>query len=167
MKKNIVPALAAALLAACASAPEQPSAPAPKVAAEAAQPPCQATPKELVTKDVVRGEGRAVIARSSVMVNYTGWLFDGCKADLKGKQFDSSIGRNPFGFVVGAGRVIKGWDEGVAGMREKGAKRILIIPPDKAYGQKGAADVIPPNAALVFEVETLQIMTYPAAEPVK
>ena len=96
------------------------------------------------------------------MVHYTGWLYDGCKPDFKGAMFDTSTTRPvPFGVVVGAGRVIKGWDEGLIGMKEKGHKRLLIIPPDKAYGEKGAANVIPPNAALVFEIETIAVGFYP------
>ena len=135
----------------------------------AAPPACQATPKELVVKDLAPGEGRTVIPRSAILVQYTGWLFDGCKPDLKGAQFDSSRDRpTPFGFVVSAGRVIKGWDEGVVGMKEKGSKRLLLIPADKAYGEKGAGDRIPPNAALVFEVETVQMVHYPPeAAPAK
>lgn len=148
--------------AACATAQDKP-APAPKKAAAEAQPACQATPRELVVKDLQPGTGREVVFRTAVMVQYTGWLFDGCKPDLKGREFDSSRGRPmPFGFVVGAGRVIKGWDEGVLGMKEKGHKRLLIIPPDKAYGEKGAGNgLIPPNAALVFEVETVEFSYYP------
>ncbi len=104
-----------------------------------------------------------MITRTGLMVTYTGWLYDGCKADLKGALFDKWDRPVPFGFIVGAGRVIKGWDEGVPGMKEKGAKRLLIIPPDKAYGEKGAGDKIPPNAALVFEIETFGIGYYPTA----
>lgn len=154
---------AALVLAACASAQD----PKPVVAAKSpadAQPRCQASPKDLVVKDLKVGEGRDLIPRASVMVQYTGWLYDGCKEDLKGAKFDSSLDRPaPFGFMVGAGRVIKGWDEGVIGMKEKGHRRLLIIPADKAYGEKGAGDRIPPNAALVFEIETVQIGFYPGA----
>jgi FKBP-type peptidyl-prolyl cis-trans isomerase len=161
--KRIAALCAALIAAACATA--QDNKPAPETLAKAredAQPACQATPKELIVKDLKEGEGRPLIPRASVMVNYTGWLYDGCKADLKGAMFDTSTNRPvPFGFMVGAGRVIKGWDEGVVGMKEKGAKRLLIIPPEKAYGEKGAGDRIPPNSALVFEIETFQIGYYP------
>jgi FKBP-type peptidyl-prolyl cis-trans isomerase len=151
----------ALIAAACASAPDPKSAPAMKTADQ--QPPaCQPMPKELVVKDLSPGEGRDLIPRASVMVFYTGWLYDGCKADLKGAMFDSNRERPvPFGLVVGVGRVIKGWDEGLVGMKEKGAKRLLIIPPDKAYGEKGTGEKIPPNAALVFEVDTVGIGYYP------
>jgi FKBP-type peptidyl-prolyl cis-trans isomerase len=127
-----------------------------------AQPKCQASPKDLVVKDLEPGTGRVLIPRASVMVNYTGWLYDGCKPDLKGNMFDTSANRGvPFGVVVGGGKVIKGWDEGLVGMRERGAKRVLIIPPDKGYGEKGAGNVIPPNSTLVFEIETVGIGYYP------
>jgi FKBP-type peptidyl-prolyl cis-trans isomerase len=161
--KRFLPLFAAAFaLAACATPPEPRPVAAAKV--EDTTPACKATPKELVIKDLQEGTGRELIPRASVLVQYTGWLYDGCKADLKGKQFDSSRDRPvPFGFMVGAGRVIKGWDEGVIGMKEKGARRLLIIPPDKAYGEKGVGDRIPPNAALVFEIETVQIAYYPGA----
>lgn len=123
---------------------------------------CAPAPKDLVKKDLAPGTGRPVIPRSAVLVGYTGWLYDGCKDDLKGAKFDSSEGRAaPFGFMVGAGKVIKGWDEGVVGMKEKGAKRLLVIPPDKGYGDKGAGGVIPPGATLVFEVETYEVVHYP------
>jgi FKBP-type peptidyl-prolyl cis-trans isomerase FkpA len=164
VNRIIVLLFAAMALAACASQ-EPPKAAAPSKAKEDAQPACQATPKDLVVKDLQVGEGRDVVPRASVMVFYTGWLYDGCKPDFKGAQFDSNRERPvPFGLVVGAGRVIKGWDEGLLGMKEKGAKRLLIIPPDKAYGAAGIGDKIPPNSALVFEVDTVGIGFYPQAE---
>jgi FKBP-type peptidyl-prolyl cis-trans isomerase len=158
--KRFLILLAAALAAAgCAAQADTQPVVAKKV--EEA-PACKATPKELVVKDIEAGEGRELIARAGILVHYTGWLYDGCKADLKGAQFDTSRGKPvPFGFLIGGGRVIKGWDEGVVGMKEKGAKRLLIIPPDKAYGEKGAGERIPPNSALVFEIETVQIAYYP------
>ena len=92
-------------------------------------------------------------------MGYTGWLYDPCKPDHKGDMFDTSQGRStPFGFIVGAGRVIKGWDEGVLGMKE-GGKRMLIIPPEKAYGsQNVGGGKIPPNSTLVFEVDVYNIV---------
>ena len=99
--------------------------------------------------------GTGVDAKSgmNVTVNYTGWLYTNGK---RGAQFDTSIGRGPFEFPLGAGKVIKGWDEGVAGMKI-GGRRELIIPPELGYGSRGAGDVIPPNATLSFEVELLKI----------
>ena len=100
------------------------------------------------------GAGEAAKAGDNVIVHYTGWLYvDG----EKGSKFDSSKDRNqPFSFPLGAGRVIAGWDEGVAGMRP-GGKRTLIIPPGLGYGARGAGGVIPPNATLMFDVELLEI----------
>ena len=99
--------------------------------------------------DLVLGTGAEAVSGRTVSVNYRGTL-------TSGKEFDSSYGRGPFSFPLGAGRVIRGWDEGVAGMKE-GGKRKLVIPPDLAYGERGAGGVIPPNATLVFEVELLKV----------
>jgi FKBP-type peptidyl-prolyl cis-trans isomerase FkpA len=122
---------------------------------------CDPPPAELVVKDIKAGTGQTVRVRSAVAVGYTGWLYDGCKSDLKGVMFDTSAGRDvPFGFMVGAGRVIKGWDEGLIGMRENG-KRMLIIPAAKAYGSRAAGDKIPPNSTLLFEIELQKIVYQP------
>jgi FKBP-type peptidyl-prolyl cis-trans isomerase FkpA len=108
------------------------------------------TPSGLQYEDLSEGAGAAAKAGDSVEVHYTGWLKDGSK-------FDSSHDRRrPFGFRLGAGQVIKGWDEGVAGMKV-GGKRKLVIPAALGYGSRGAAGVIPPNAELTFEVELLGI----------
>ena len=108
------------------------------------------TSSGLKYEDLQPGTGTEAKAGDTVQVHYTGWLTDGT-------QFDSSHDRNsPFTFKLGAGRVIKGWDEGVAGMRV-GGKRKLTIPPDLGYGARGAGGVIPPNAELIFEVELLKI----------
>jgi FKBP-type peptidyl-prolyl cis-trans isomerase FkpA len=90
------------------------------------------------------------------VVNYTGWLYKPLAAKQRGRQFDSSVGRAPLDFQLGAGRVIKGWDQGVAGMKV-GGKRTLIIPSHLAYGSRGAGDAIPPGADLIFDVELLDV----------
>jgi len=106
--------------------------------------------------DVVVGTGAEARA-GPVVVHYTGWLHDPSKADGHGRKFDSSVDRDePFEFRLGAGQVIRGWDEGVAGMKE-GGKRTLVIPPEMGYGARGAGGVIPPNATLVFDVELVKV----------
>ena len=112
---------------------------------------------ELIKNDVVVGAGDEATTGKTVFVHYTGWLYDEGAPDHKGKKFDSSRDRGEaFDFALGAGRVIKGWDQGVAGMKV-GGRRTLIIPPDLGYGSRGAGGVIPPNATLVFEVELLGV----------
>jgi FKBP-type peptidyl-prolyl cis-trans isomerase FkpA len=166
VKKESFAVFLAAFAVACASA-QDPKSTAPARSAEAATPACKPVPTELVVKDLKQGEGRPLIPRASVMVFYTGWLYDGCKADFKGAQFDSNRERPvPFGLMVGAGRVMKGWDEGLVGMKEKGGKRLLIIPPEKAYGDKAQGN-IPANSALVFEVDTVGIGFYPETPAAK
>jgi FKBP-type peptidyl-prolyl cis-trans isomerase FkpA len=108
------------------------------------------TPSGLIIEEVVVGSGAVAAAGQKVKVHYTGWLTNGTK-------FDSSKDRNdPFVFPLGEGRVIKGWDEGVQGMKV-GGKRKLTIPPALGYGARGAGGVIPPNARLLFEVELLDV----------
>ena len=112
------------------------------------------TASGLTYEDKVAGTGAAASAGQKVSVHYTGWLFYGGE---RGKKFDSSKDRgDPFGFPLGAGQVIKGWDEGVLGMRV-GGTRVLTIPPNLGYGSRGAGGAIPPNATLIFEVELLAI----------
>ncbi len=107
--------------------------------------------------DTLAGSGAEATAGQNVVVHYTGWLYDASKADRKGTKFDSSKDRNePFEFSLGAGEVIRGWDEGVQGMKV-GGTRVLTIPPDMGYGARGAGGVIPPNATLLFEVELLEV----------
>jgi FKBP-type peptidyl-prolyl cis-trans isomerase FkpA len=106
--------------------------------------------------DTLVGKGKEAVAGKTVEVHYTGWLYEPAAPKQHGKQFDSSVGRGPFSFPLGAGRVIKGWDEGVAGMKV-GGKRTLVIPPGLAYGKRGAGGVIPPDATLVFDVELLDV----------
>jgi len=115
-------------------------------------------PSKLTLVDRKVGDGALAENGSPVAVHYTGYLWDATAPDNKGKKFDSSIDRKiPFGFMIGAGRVIKGWDEGVAGMKV-GGQRTLIIPPDKGYGAQGAGGAIPPNATLVFDVELMAVV---------
>ncbi len=110
---------------------------------------------ELIKKDIKVGTGEEAAIGKAVEVHYTGWLYDASAPDKKGAKFDSSRDRGaPFSFLLGAGRVIKGWDRGVAGMKV-GGQRTLIIPPEMAYGAHGAGNVIPPNAVLIFDVELL------------
>jgi FKBP-type peptidyl-prolyl cis-trans isomerase FkpA len=110
---------------------------------------------ELIKQDTKVGTGEEAVVGKMVEVHYTGWLYDPSKPDKKGAKFDSSRDRGtPFSFLLGAGRVIKGWDRGVVGMKV-GGQRTLITPPSMAYGAQGAGNVIPPNATLIFDVELL------------
>jgi FKBP-type peptidyl-prolyl cis-trans isomerase len=134
------------LMTACSGKPDGNAAdvPAPAVSALQAQ-------------DLEPGAGAPIEAGKQAVVQYTGWLYDTSAADHKGRQFDSSrTSGQPFRFVIGAGQVIKGWDQGVLGMKI-GGKRRLVIPPDLGYGSGGAGDAIPPGATLVFDVELVGI----------
>ncbi len=112
------------------------------------------TASGLVIEELAVGSGESAAAGQTVTLHYTGWLTDGV---IKGRKFDSSKDRNdPFVFPLGKGQVIKGWDEGVAGMKVGGSRK-LTIPPALGYGARGAGGVIPPNATLWFEVELLKI----------
>jgi len=111
------------------------------------------TKSGLKYEDLKLGEGQVAVSGQTVSVHYTGWLLESGK---KGKQFDTSINRGPFSFPLGKGQVIKGWDEGVAGMKV-GGKRLLIIPSQLAYGERGVRGVIPPRSTLIFEVELLGV----------
>jgi FKBP-type peptidyl-prolyl cis-trans isomerase FkpA len=112
---------------------------------------------ELIKQDEQVGSGNEAAAGRRVTVHYTGWLYDASTTGHKGRKFDSSRDRNePFAFQLGAGEVIRGWDEGVAGMKV-GGKRTLVIPSELGYGSRGAGGAIPPNAALVFDVELLDV----------
>ncbi|MEK6246447.1 MAG: FKBP-type peptidyl-prolyl cis-trans isomerase [Pseudomonadota bacterium] len=116
--------------------------------------PATTTASGLIIDDTVVGAGKTAVAGQKVTVHYTGWLFYGGE---RGKKFDSSKDRgDPFGFPLGAGHVIKGWDEGVQGMKV-GGRRTLTIPPELGYGARGAGGAIPPNATLIFEVELLGV----------
>lgn len=112
------------------------------------------TPSGLQFEDVLEGSGATATAGQHVTVHYTGWLYNN---STKGAKFDSSKDRrDPFQFALGAGMVIRGWDEGVQGMKV-GGTRLLVIPPELGYGARGAGGVIPPNATLMFEVELLAV----------
>lgn len=107
--------------------------------------------------DTKIGTGAEAVPGQMVTVHYTGWLFDAAAPDNKGRKFDSSRDRGqPFAFELGAGHVIQGWDNGFAGMKVGGQRR-LVIPPEQGYGARGAGGVIPPNATLLFEVELLAV----------
>lgn len=115
------------------------------------------TVTQLLKNDTKVGTGTDAGPGTAVTVHYTGWLYDESKADHKGTKFDSSRDRNePFTFKLGAGQVIRGWDEGVAGMKV-GGTRTLTIPSDLGYGARGAGLDIPPNAPLLFDVELLDV----------
>jgi FKBP-type peptidyl-prolyl cis-trans isomerase len=112
---------------------------------------------ELLVNDLQVGTGEAAVAGRRVRVHYTGWLYHPANTDHKGEQFDSSRTRNEaFEFTLGAGEVIRGWDQGVAGMKTGGSRR-LTIPPGLAYGSRGAGGLIPPDATLVFDIELLEV----------
>jgi FKBP-type peptidyl-prolyl cis-trans isomerase len=138
-----------AITAACSGKSEAPPASASAPAANAVT--------SLQTATLKPGTGATVGGGQIAVVQYTGWLYEAGAADHKGKQFDSSRNAGqPFKFPVGTGSVIKGWDQGVAGMKV-GESRRLVIPPDLAYGDSGAGGVIPPGATLVFDVELVGI----------
>jgi FKBP-type peptidyl-prolyl cis-trans isomerase len=142
-----------------AAAAEPAAQPASAPAADASTAPAS-TGNEVMalqTIELAPGSGPEIKAGQNALVHYTGWLYDAAAPEKKGTKFDSSVDRNePFEFPVGGGMVIKGWDEGVAGMKV-GGKRRLVIPPDMGYGARGAGGVIPPNATLVFDVELVEI----------
>ena len=145
---RIILALSMLLIATCSAAASPPD---PAIA-QARQ---QATAAGIEVTDLKVGKGPAVHADQTATVHYTGWLYDPAAADGKGKEFDSSVKREPFSFTLGQHRVIPGWELGVAGM-QKGGSRRLKIPPELAYGARGAGNgLIPPHATLVFDVKLL------------
>lgn len=116
---------------------------------------------ELQRIDLVAGSGTVAAPGDEVSVHYTGWLYDETAPGQRGTKFDSSRGRGtPLTFLLGAGRVIRGWDDGVAGMHV-GGKRVLLIPAALGYGRRGAGGAIPPGASLVFEVELMDVRKQP------
>jgi len=163
---SLTSVLAVIALAACqpkdkpADSAATAAAPAP-----AAEPAATAAPAATGTEnmpmqkiDLAPGNGAEIKSGQTALVHYTGWLYDAAAPENKGKKFDSSVDRNePFEFPVGAGMVIKGWDEGVVGMKV-GGKRRLVIPPEMGYGAAGAGGgLIPSGATLVFDVELVEI----------
>lgn len=134
----------------------------PAASAPAATPPAQTNapkaPTSMQIQDRLEGTGALAERGAPVLVHYTGYLWDPAKPGSKGEQFDSSTARPlPFAFIIGAGRVISGWDEGIPGMKV-GGQRTLIIPAEKAYGERGSPPKIPPNATLVFDVELMGVI---------
>jgi FKBP-type peptidyl-prolyl cis-trans isomerase len=171
--KSLAVVLAAALLASCSSR-DEPTEPAQAVDDPAASAATGVAPATVTTAatpaptgtetmplqktDLTPGTGAEITKGQTALVHYTGWLFDAAAPENKGAKFDSSVDRNePFEFPVGGGFVIKGWEEGVVGMKV-GGKRRLVIPPELGYGSRGAGGgVIPPGATLVFDVELVEI----------
>ena len=159
----VVAALAAAQACAQAPAASQPAvaqaeaapatAPAPVVAGSAQPGPVA---DQLIITDHKVGHGKEAMAGNTVRVNYTGWLYRPLAKNQRGKKFDSSVGREPLEFTVGRGQVIKGWDQGVQGMKV-GGKRTLIIPAELAYGSRAMGNDIPANSALIFDVELVEV----------
>ena len=168
---SLTVALVASLLVAC-TARDEPAKPADGAAGAAASAPATTPAPEaaaaapastgtetmaLQKTDLSPGNGAEIASGQTALVHYTGWLYDAVAPENKGAKFDSSVDRNePFEFPVGGGFVIKGWDEGVVGMKV-GGKRRLVIPPELGYGSRGAGGVIPPGATLVFDVELVEI----------
>ena len=155
----IAMALSALLMLACSRSekPETTAAPAAETPpAPAATSSTGTEPMPLQKTDLAPGNGAEIKSGQTALVHYTGWLYDAAAPENKGKQFDSSVGGEPFEFPLGASAVIQGWDQGVAGMKV-GGKRRLVIPPELGYGNRGAGGVIPPGATLVFDVELVEI----------
>ncbi|HXG54048.1 MAG TPA: FKBP-type peptidyl-prolyl cis-trans isomerase [Vicinamibacterales bacterium] len=139
MRQCLSLALCLALVASCGGSPTSPAVNVP-----------------YSQTDLRVGTGADATSGKRLTVNYTGWLYSAGAADNKGARFDSSDGRAPFQFTLGAGQVIRGWDQGVAGMKVGGQRR-LVLPPDLAYGAAGAGGSIPPNATLIFDIELLGV----------
>jgi len=140
--------------AACGGGSSTPTSPSPSTGTWVANVPFS-------TLDMPAGTGTEAVAGSRVVVDYVGWLYNTSNAtgDFKGSVFDTSLqtGRTPYQFVLGANSVIRGWEQGIPGMKVGGIRR-LIIPPELAYGQTGNGTAIPPNATLIFEVRLNEIL---------
>jgi FKBP-type peptidyl-prolyl cis-trans isomerase FkpA len=158
IRRSVFVALLLAAGASSAQETAQPQAAQPAQVEAPAAPAQPAAPQvEIVDHQV--GTGKEAISGRKVVVNYTGWFFKPLATKQHGRKFDSSLdpGRTPLEFPLGAGRVIKGWDQGVAGMKV-GGKRTLIIPSELAYGKRGAGGgAIPPDSDLIFDVELLDV----------
>lgn len=153
LRNSCITLLAAMLVVGCMTENTEPQTAAEDAAAPQIEIAEVLTMPGLTIKTLKNGYGRAAVAGDLVSVHYTGWLYDESAEDGRGEKFDSSVDRGQeFQFPLGAGRVIKGWDEGVAGMLI-GEKRELKIAPEMGYGERGAGSVIPPGATLIFEVE--------------
>ncbi len=150
--KRVLAAAACSVLCSQIALAQTPPAGSPPISSK-----MDAKVMQLQKTDVKQGTGAEATKGKAVIVHYTGWLYDPAAPGQKGAKFDSSRDRQvPFGFVLGAGKVIRGWDEGVVGMKV-GGQRTLVIPPDMAYGSRGAGGVIPPDATLIFDVELIEV----------
>jgi FKBP-type peptidyl-prolyl cis-trans isomerase len=155
--RRIVPCAVLALLAACGGHSAPPGSTTTTSSSSTAAP----AVNELQVEELQPGTGVPIAAGQKAAVAYTGWLYESAAPDHKGKEFDSSRhgsepSGEPFRFTLGAGQVIKGWDQGVLGMKVGGRRR-LIIPADLGYGDVGAGDAIPPGATLIFDVDLVGI----------
>jgi FKBP-type peptidyl-prolyl cis-trans isomerase FkpA len=127
------------------------------LACSSSPPPGQSDINTLETVDAKVGDGAEATWGKEVLVHYTGWIYDQNRSENRGREFDSSRDRNdPLAFTIGKAEVIKGWEEGVNGMKV-GGRRVLTIPPDLAYGKEGFGDLIPPNSTLIFDIELIEV----------
>jgi FKBP-type peptidyl-prolyl cis-trans isomerase FkpA len=157
IRRSVFVALLLAAASAAAQEGSQPAA-ADKAGSATATATAAAEPQVKIIDHVV-GKGKEAVPGNTVVVNYTGWFYKTLAPNQRGRKFDSSLnpGREPLEFKLGAGMVIKGWDQGVAGMKE-GGKRTLVIPSDLAYGKRGAGGgAIPPDSDLIFDVELIKV----------
>jgi FKBP-type peptidyl-prolyl cis-trans isomerase FkpA len=140
----LVLVLCASIAAGCGGGTDSPTSPSSQPRGEYSQ------------TDLTVGTGTEAVAGRRLTVHYTLWQYDPTRPENKGTQYQTSVGAAPFGFTLGTGGVIRGWDQGVVGMRVGGRRR-LVLPPELAYGAAGSAPTIPPNATLIFEIELLDV----------
>jgi FKBP-type peptidyl-prolyl cis-trans isomerase FkpA len=139
---TLFPCLLTLVALACSSAPP---------------PPGKSEITQLVSVDPKVGEGTEATWGRGVLVHYSGWIYDQKRSQNRGREFDSSRDRNePLAFTIGSGEVIKGWEEGVNGMKV-GGRRVITVPPQLAYGGEGLGELIPPNATLIFDIELIEV----------